>query len=60
MLQDLNPTTRCFHRTLADAFPKDYYEWWEDPPSRHWSDAVYFWLGIALWVVIAFIYWRYL
>jgi hypothetical protein len=60
MLEDLNPTTRCFYRTMRDAWQQDNYDWWEGPPERDWKHHLYTWLGVALWAALAIIYWRYL
>ena len=46
------PTTRTFPRTMREAWPQDYLDWWEPhyttPPS--WSD-------IALYTCTVFILW---
>jgi len=59
MLEDLNPTTRCFYRTTRDAWQQDNYDWWEGPTPNHWSETIYRLIGVALWIVVFFIYWRY-
>lgn len=53
------PTTRCFPRRLPDAFPDDAEnaQWWY-PPEQRWQDKVYFAIGVILWVVIGFYFWR--
>ena len=52
------PTTRCFSRTLAEAFPKDpsNAEWFYPPekPSG-WSNAVLGTAGVMMWVVICYL-----
>jgi len=60
MLKDLNPTTRCYPRTLNEAWPMDNPQWWENPPPRDWKHKAYLWAGAAIWIVISFVYWRYL
>ena len=52
------PTTRCYPRTLADAFPNDIevMKWWHPPErKRGFANAVMLiaalmlWLGLAYW-----------
>jgi len=57
-LPDLNPTTRCYARSLMQAWPHHYPEWFE--PHERKSHGITFWAGVFLWVVIALIYWRFL
>ena len=50
------PTTRCYPRTMLEAFPNsvDAAQWWH-PPERHigileialWGVGVCFWIGLA-------------
>lgn len=51
-MKDLNPTTRRYPNTLRDAFPQDYYDWFEAPPKKNYNWALAL-LGIAMWVLIA-------
>lgn len=56
-LQDLNPTTRCYPRSLADAFPDsiERAEWFY-PPDKQWSgwDYVLCGVGAFLWIQLAY------
>jgi len=52
MLEDLNPTTRCYARSLIQAFPTHYPEWFEPPPQKN-KDWM-FMVGVCLWVLIAY------
>ncbi len=56
-LQDLNPTTRSYPRTLADAFPNsiERAEWFY-PPDKRWSgwDYVIGGTGAFLWIQLAY------
>lgn len=51
------PTTRCFPRTMKDAFKDDpeNAQWWF-PPERHtnWTNAVMWITGVMLWVSLAY------
>jgi hypothetical protein len=61
ILDDLNPTTRCYPRTLNDAFP-------DAPESTEWFFAdeeevtalgyAYYILGVAMWVGLAYYFTR--
>jgi len=55
------PTTRCYPRTLLDAFPDDAVnsEWFY-PPETTWQDRVVFWAGIFMWVAIGFYFWEWI
>jgi len=59
MLKDLNPTTRCYPRTLSDAF-KDKAEiaQWFYPPEKNRSlvNALTAGVGICMWVGIAYLF----
>ena len=56
-LEDLNPTTRCYPRTLEEAFPNtiERAEWFYPPEARRltvvewllWSIALSMWIGLA-------------
>jgi len=55
-MNELNSTTRCFPRTLLEAFPKDYYSYIEEPPSTIglWdicviAVSVCMWVGLVYW-----------
>ena len=56
-LDDLNPTTRCYPRTIEEAFPDsiERTQWWY-PPERSWNawDVIFTTLGIILWIEIAY------
>jgi hypothetical protein len=56
-LPDLNPTTRCFPRSLLQAWPNDHPEWFE--PHERKSHGISVWLGLGCWVIGALAYWRY-
>ena len=51
-MKDLNPTTRCYPRSLVDAFPTHYPESLELPPKQ--SHDWLFWVAVCLWVGIAY------
>ena len=55
-MDDLNPTTRRFPRTMEEAFkdPQQISQWWY-PPEREmcWRDAVVFGVGFFAWLVLA-------
>ena len=59
MLEDLNPTTRCYPRTLGDAFRDDVEnaEWFY-PPERKVSfmSILMGGTGLLLWVGIAYLF----
>lgn len=43
------PTTRCYPRTLAEAFPQDYMgDWWEvhKRPTPTWNDVLLYALTV--------------
>ena len=48
------PTTRCFPRTMNEAFPDDVEnaEWWY-PPEQRWQDKVFMMLSVWLWIAVA-------
>lgn len=51
------PTTRCYPRTLAEAFPKDpqHMKWWYPPEPKHtWGNAIMWVAGVMLWVMLAY------
>ena len=56
-LNDLNPTTRRYPRTLEEAFPDsvERTEWFY-PPERRWNvwDAVIGGAGVFLWIQLAY------
>ena len=50
------PTTRCYPRTLAEAFPQDRLnEWWEGHkrPTPTWNDFILYALTVLVLIVIA-------
>ena len=53
------PTTRCYPRTMAEAFPDDAEnaQWWY-PPEQRWQDKVLFAIGVFGWVALAIYFWR--
>lgn len=53
------PTTRCYPRTLKEAFPNDIEnaQWWF-PPEQRWQDKVFFVVGVIIWVGLAVYYWN--
>jgi hypothetical protein len=51
-MEDNNPTTRTYPRTLQEAFPKDYLDQWFDPPKKTYGWMFY--VGVCLWVCIAY------
>lgn len=49
------PTTRRYPRTLQEAFPQDYPEWFEGhKPEPRWYSV-----GLALAVVAGMMYWAF-
>jgi hypothetical protein len=51
-MQDLNQTTRCFPRTLLEAFPTHYNQAIEAPPKEE-SFGILGYAGLILWLLIA-------
>lgn len=53
------PTTRCYPRTLQEAFPHstDRAQWFY-PPERHftWGSFFYALFGFMLWGAVAYIF----
>ena len=51
------PTTRCYPRSLAEAFPNslDRAEWWY-PPERNtgWRNVLMWTVALVLWVCLAY------
>lgn len=43
----MTPTTRRYPRTLQEAFPRDYADWWE-PPER---PVIHGWVRTTLYVI---------
>lgn len=59
MLKDLNPTTRCYPRTLRDAFRDEVEEAkWFHPPEKNYgaSNVVTAMVGICMWIGIAYLF----
>jgi hypothetical protein len=52
------PTTRCYPRTLAEAFPKDpeNYQWFH-PPVREQGKLEIVLLSVGFWVWLGLAYW---
>ena len=51
------PTSRCFPRTLDDAFPNDpeRVEWFYPPErKRGYANAVMFIVAVMLWIGLAY------
>ena len=56
-LEDLNPTTRCYPRTLEEAFPNtvERAEWFYPPEKREldvvqllmWATTISMWIGLG-------------
>jgi hypothetical protein len=61
MLEDLNPTTRCYPRTMGEAFPDDVgnAEWFY-PPERNTSfmSLLVGGTGLLLWLGLAYLFAR--
>jgi len=57
MIEDLNPTTRCYPRTLMEAFPDsvERAEWWF-PPERNegWRNVLMGYMALVLWIGLAY------
>lgn len=51
------PTTRCYPRTMDEAFPNDVdrAKWWY-PPEKHWTvgEILMLLAGLCLWAVLAY------
>lgn len=59
MLRDLNPTTRCYPRTMTDAFKDDIENSkWFYPPEKNHSlmNVVTAGIGLCMWVGIAYLF----
>ena len=54
------PTSRCFPRTLKDAFKDDpeNTEWWFPPPKRGVIDKIVLAIGIILWLGVGYYFWK--
>jgi hypothetical protein len=59
MLEDLNPTTRCYPRTMNEAFPDDVgnAEWFF-PPERNTTTAsiIVGGTGLSIWLGLAYLF----
>ncbi len=59
MLEDLNPTTRCYPRTMNDAFPDDVTnaEWFY-PPERNttFMSLLVGGTGFLMWLGLAYLF----
>ena len=52
------PTTRCYPRTLAEAFPKDPENFkWFFPPERKQGPFELVFLSVGFWLWLALAYW---
>ena len=52
------PTTRCYPRTLAEAFPKDPENYvWFHKPTRERGKLELTMLGLAFWIWLGLAYW---
>lgn len=53
------PTTRCYPRTLNEAFQHigEGSEWFF-PPEQRTRDKVFFVIGVVAWVGIMFYFWK--
>jgi len=48
MLKDRNPTVRRYPRTMQEAFPQDYSEWFEvHKPEPRWYSVLSALLAVA-------------
>ena len=56
-MEDLNPTTRQYPRTLKEAFPQDYMHHMDIPPKRMCTVGTLMWIAsIAIFVLIIHLY----
>lgn len=59
MLEELNPTTRCYPRTMKDAFPDDVEnaEWFY-PPERdpNVTSLLVGGTGLCIWLALAYLF----
>lgn len=54
------PTTRCYPRTLLEAFPDDAENAkWFFPPEQRTRDKAFFVVAVLIWAYIGFYYWRF-
>lgn len=53
------PTSRCFPRTMNEAFPNDVEnaQWWY-PPEQRWQDKLLFAVGVIAWIAICVYLWK--
>ena len=57
MLEDLNPTTRCYPRTLLEAFPNsiDRAGWFYPPEQNNsWCNLLMAYVALVMWVGLAY------
>ena len=57
MLQDKNPTTRRYPRTMLEAFPSNIEtaQWWYPPERRIGFIEIALWTaGISMWIGLAY------
>ena len=53
------PTTRCYPRTMLEAFPDDAENAkWFYPPEQRPRDKVFFVVAVILWAYLCFYFWR--
>lgn len=54
------PTTRCYPRSLAEAFPNslDRAEWWYPPEKEPLNvvEALMWSAGVSMWISIAYLF----
>lgn len=57
MMEDNNPTSRRYPRTMDEAFPNDVdrAKWWY-PPERTWtvSEVLFLIAGLLIWISLAY------
>jgi len=57
MKQTSNPTTRCYPRTMDEAFPNDIdrAQWWY-PPEKKWTvtEVLMLLAGLCIWAALAY------
>ena len=55
-MNEINPTTRCYPRTLKEAFPHDNNNW-IDPPKQHITkhDVLMSLLSIFMYILLAYL-----
>ena len=57
MIEDKNPTTRCYPRTLQEAFPNsiDQAGWFYPPEENNgWRNVLRGYVALVMWIGLAY------